>query len=370
MRNYDTRRLELIAVIMALEYFRLYIEGHRVRLQTDHRNLTYLMRYKGTSPQMVRWAQRLSEFNIELDYCPGKSNAMRVPDCLSRNLVDQLIETDEEGQPVNEAFLIVSEIPTPTHGCHVVLSYARGPSSKTDDQSAHAYVAAETVPELEHEANPEPVPTPFNLVDQVVETVTVDEIRDHQQGDPVCKRAKEQLPSGVRTRSKGRATKRNYDLENGVLYHIDHRNQRRQIVIPATLKRKLFRQAHEGPLNGHLGRDATVEHLLQRFWWPMLQNEVAQFIAECMDCKKAKTSIPYRQGLLQQPPRIADGHTLGMDLVGPLPESDGKRFILTMIDPFSHFLTLEAIDSKKDTCVCSMRLSSGYCCKGTCRSSL
>ena len=40
MREYDTRRLELIA--MALVHFRLYIERHRAKLQTDHRNITFL----------------------------------------------------------------------------------------------------------------------------------------------------------------------------------------------------------------------------------------------------------------------------------------------------------------------------------------
>ncbi|MEM9369289.1 MAG: ribonuclease H family protein [Planctomycetota bacterium] len=38
-RTYDPRRLELVAVIMALEYFRLYVEGHRVRLFACRRTI-------------------------------------------------------------------------------------------------------------------------------------------------------------------------------------------------------------------------------------------------------------------------------------------------------------------------------------------
>lgn len=47
-----------------------------------------------------------------------------------------------------------------------------------------------------------------------------------------------------------------------------------------------------------------------------------------------------------KPPKIADGHTLGLDLVGLLPEFDGHRYLLVMYDAFSHFLRTEVIDIK------------------------
>ena len=40
MRHYDARRLELLAVILALEHFKPYIDGVKVFLDSDHRNLT------------------------------------------------------------------------------------------------------------------------------------------------------------------------------------------------------------------------------------------------------------------------------------------------------------------------------------------
>ena len=92
-RHYDARRLELLAVIMALEHFRPYIDGVTVSLDTDHRNLTFLQNIKHSEGQLARWAMRLSEFNYKLKYRPGKH--MEVADCLSRNpLPEQL--TDEQ----------------------------------------------------------------------------------------------------------------------------------------------------------------------------------------------------------------------------------------------------------------------------------
>ena len=40
-RQYDTRKLELLAVILALEHFKPVIDGVTVKLDTDHRNLTF-----------------------------------------------------------------------------------------------------------------------------------------------------------------------------------------------------------------------------------------------------------------------------------------------------------------------------------------
>ena len=66
MRQYDAPRLEMLAVIMALEHFKPFIEGVRVQLDTDHRRLTWIQNVKHSSGQLARWAMRLSEFNFDL----------------------------------------------------------------------------------------------------------------------------------------------------------------------------------------------------------------------------------------------------------------------------------------------------------------
>lgn len=93
MRDYDARRLELLAVIIALEHFKPFIDGVRVQLDTDHRNLTCLKDIKHSSGQLARWAMRLSEFNFELKYRPGKY--MQMADRLSRNALPQELSEDE-----------------------------------------------------------------------------------------------------------------------------------------------------------------------------------------------------------------------------------------------------------------------------------
>jgi len=93
MRQYDARRLEMLAVIMALEHLKPFIEGVRVQLDTDHRNLTWIQNVKHSSGQLARWAMRLSEFNFDLRYRPGVDN--QVADALSRNLLPQELSNEE-----------------------------------------------------------------------------------------------------------------------------------------------------------------------------------------------------------------------------------------------------------------------------------
>jgi len=69
-----------------------------------------------------------------------------------------------------------------------------------------------------------------------------------------------------------------------------------------------------------------------------MQRDVGDYISECLDCHKAKTVPPKCAGLLQQRNRGSDLEVLSTDLFGPLPMSgrDEDRYILGMIDPFSH----------------------------------
>jgi len=79
-RCYDARKLELLAVILALEHFRPYIDGVQVKLDTDHRNLTFLQNVKHSSGQLARWAMRLSEFSYDLSYRPGRLMQVALPE--------------------------------------------------------------------------------------------------------------------------------------------------------------------------------------------------------------------------------------------------------------------------------------------------
>jgi len=76
-QNYCSTRRELLAVIASLQHFRHYLLNVPVILRTDHHSLKWLRTFKKPEGILVRWIETLSEFEITIQYRPGRvhSNA-------------------------------------------------------------------------------------------------------------------------------------------------------------------------------------------------------------------------------------------------------------------------------------------------------
>ncbi len=83
-RNYDIGNRELLAVKLALEEWRHWLEGakHSFVVWTDHRNLAYIQEAKRLNSRQARWALLFNRFDFVLSYRPGSKN--QKPDALSR----------------------------------------------------------------------------------------------------------------------------------------------------------------------------------------------------------------------------------------------------------------------------------------------
>lgn len=83
-RKYQTTERECLAVIMAVEKFRPYIEGTSFTVITDHASLLWLQNLKDPTGRLGRWALRLQPYDFVLKHRKGKF--MVVADALSRNV--------------------------------------------------------------------------------------------------------------------------------------------------------------------------------------------------------------------------------------------------------------------------------------------
>ncbi|KAI2654015.1 Transposon Tf2-9 polyprotein [Labeo rohita] len=82
--NYDIGNRELLAVKLALEEWRHWLEGSGVPfiVWTDHKNLEYIRTAKRLNSRQARWALFFGRFDFTLSYRPGSKNIK--PDSLSR----------------------------------------------------------------------------------------------------------------------------------------------------------------------------------------------------------------------------------------------------------------------------------------------
>ena len=78
--------------------------------------------------------------------------------------------------------------------------------------------------------------------------------------------------------------------EDGLLYRHWHPREEgeelgiEQLIISKQHREAVLRLAHEIPLAGHLGKKKTVERILQRFYWPTLYRDVAEWCRTCEQC--------------------------------------------------------------------------------------
>ncbi|XP_076030465.1 uncharacterized protein LOC143018769 [Oratosquilla oratoria] len=86
-RNYATVEKEALALLLALDHFRVYIGStiHPVQVRTDHNPLIFVEKMKNTNQRLLRWALALQPFNLQISHIRGRENV--IADALSRGPV-------------------------------------------------------------------------------------------------------------------------------------------------------------------------------------------------------------------------------------------------------------------------------------------
>uniref|UniRef100_A0A914YI82 RNA-directed DNA polymerase n=1 Tax=Panagrolaimus superbus TaxID=310955 RepID=A0A914YI82_9BILA len=82
-RNYSITQLEALAVVVAMRKLKTFVMGAKILVRTDHQPLVGLLKKGNLSPQLIRWALELQEYQeLTIQFVKGKFNV--VADALSR----------------------------------------------------------------------------------------------------------------------------------------------------------------------------------------------------------------------------------------------------------------------------------------------
>ncbi|GFV25629.1 transposon Tf2-11 polyprotein [Trichonephila clavipes] len=102
--------------------------------------------------------------------------------------------------------------------------------------------------------------------------------------------------------------------------------------IPKQHRQDVFSAMHN---LSHPGIRRSVHLMKQRFVWPSISSDVAKWARHCLACQKSKIHRHTRSPLssFQEPSQRFDH--VHLDLIGPLPPSNGYTYCLKMIDRFS-----------------------------------
>ncbi|GFT63253.1 transposon Ty3-I Gag-Pol polyprotein [Nephila pilipes] len=117
-----------------------------------------------------------------------------------------------------------------------------------------------------------------------------------------------------------------------VTLHCDVSMDRIRPFVPKMFRREIFNNLHT---LSHPGVRASLKMVAERYVWPSMRQDVVLWARTCLQCQRAKVSRHTRSeiGKFELPSsRFEHVH---IDLVGPLPPSEGFRYCLTCVDRFS-----------------------------------
>ena len=104
--------------------------------------------------------------------------------------------------------------------------------------------------------------------------------------------------------------------------------------VPANFRRTVFDSLHS---LSHPGIRATQRLVTARFVWPSINADVRRWARTCIQCQRAKVQRHTKAPLSTFAAPDARFDHVHLDLVGPLPPSDGYKYLLTCVDRFTRW---------------------------------
>jgi transposase InsO family protein len=282
--NYSISEREALALYEGVKFFQPYLWLQKFTIITDHSALKFMFKSKNTVPKIARWALYLSDFNYEIEYKSGKTHV--VPDYLSRNDCDE--------------FSI---------------------AAITEDDERY--------------------------------TIDTDELIKEQRSDPMTSRIISHLEGNTPfiPKIKPNCSIDEFYLDDNILYRLPRISSKiskvsAQVVIPRTLVNLALRISHDNPITVHQGYLRTLERTRDNFYWPNMARDIKSYVQQCLDCQKRKWQGKITAPLGEFPPVSYPLERVGVDLIELSTTHSNNKYILTVIDHFSKYVSAYPLPNK------------------------
>ncbi|MCG7879290.1 MAG: RNase H-like domain-containing protein, partial [Candidatus Thiodiazotropha endolucinida] len=286
-RRYSQIEREALAILWAIERFRVYLYGLDFTVFTDSRPLERIFSrsHDTLSPRIQNWVLRLQSYTFRVTYRPGLLNPA---DIFSRPAARDLKE-----------------------------SITRDP------------IIAELTDQTEQFIS--------NLTESSLPiAITLQELQQASQQDEIFRQVRQYLQTN-RWRKKGNLMPY-FQVRHELSVKDDLILKGSKLVIPTQLQERVLNLAHET----HRGLKKTKQLLRSKVWFPNIDHKVDNLIKMCRTCQM--TSSPPRAPPVMMS-KLPDGpwKKVGLDLSGPY--GSNNEYVMALIDYYSRFPVVEILRS-------------------------
>jgi hypothetical protein len=74
--NYPVHKQELLAMVHALQRWKMLLLGMKINVMSDHNSLTYLLKQRNLSRRQARLTELLADFDLQFHYIKGEDNSV------------------------------------------------------------------------------------------------------------------------------------------------------------------------------------------------------------------------------------------------------------------------------------------------------
>ena len=284
-QRYSQIEREALGATWGVLHFHLYLFGNSFKIVTDHKPLVPLFNNPHSKPttRIERWLLKLQQYEFIMEYKPGKDNPSDFMSRHPRKITDNLTQLTEEH--VN--FVVTNATPN---------------------------------------------------------SISLDEIKEATQQDPVLQLAMEALMTNNWHNAKLQVTGQDrssldslHRLRNELSVTTSNvllRDQR--IIIPQSLRKRIVDIAHEG----HQGIVKTKHLLREKVWFPGIDKLVENTVSMCLPCQL--TTVDNSREPLQMS-KLPDGpwREVSVDFMD-LPSGE---HLLVVYDDYSRYPEVEIVSS-------------------------